>query len=188
GFAWSPRRFGGQDFSGRLVLRGGFGVAFNGIAQSNSLDVRFNPPFVSNGQSFSGSQILYSLSSDVHDPNGYAPNPNEIQTFGPNNLPTTGRIDLTALPATWPTTYTYHYTLGTEYDLGHQWEASIGYQGSTTRHLTQHYNLYNVGAAHGIAFNPSVSGITYYADDGGASFNALLLELKHNFGQSSSLD
>lgn len=190
GFAWSPRELMGRDFGNRLAFRGGFGIAFNGIAQSNSLDVRFNPPFVNNGQNFSGSQIVYrnSFPSDVHSPNGYAANPNAIVTFGPNNLPLTGRTDLTALPATWPTTYTYHYTLGAEYEFFHQWVASIGYQGSTTRHLTEHYNLYNVGAAHNYALNPNVSGITYYADDGSARFNALLLELKHSFGHSFSLD
>jgi hypothetical protein len=190
GFAWSPREIVGHDFGSRLVFRGGFGVAFNGISQSNSLDVRFNPPFVDNGQTLSGSQILYisSFPSNVHDPNGYASNPNAILTFAPNNLPITGRVDLTALPANWPTTYTYHYTLGGEYDLGHQWVGSVGYQGSTTRHLTEHYNLYNVGAANNLALNPAVSGVTYYADDGDARFNALLLELKHSFSQSFQLD
>ncbi len=190
GFAWSPKELARHEFGNRLVIRGGFGVAFNGISQSNSLDVRFNPPFVGNGQSFSGSQIIYanSFPTDIHNPNGYAANPNAILTFGPNNLPTTGRIDLTALPATWPTTYTFHYTLGGEYDLGHRWVASVGYQGSTTRHLTEHYNLYNVGAANGLAFNPSVTGVTYYADDGSARFNALLVELKHAFNNSFSLD
>jgi len=190
GFAWSPDKLLGRDVRNRLAIRGGFGMAYNGIAQSNSLDVRFNPPFVSNGQSFSGSQILYidSFPSDINNPNGYAPNPNAILTFGSNNLPTTGRIDLTALPANWPTTYTYHYTLGAEYDLGHEWVASVGYQGSTTRHLTEHYNLYNVGAAGNYLFNPVVSGVTFYADDGSARFNALLLELKHNFSRSFELD
>jgi len=190
GFAWSPKTIVGHDFDGRFVIRGGFGVAFNGISQSNSLDVRFNPPFVDNGATFSGNQILYSNSfpSNVHDPNGYASNPNAIVTFASNNLPTTGNISLTALPATWPTTYTYHYTLGGEYDLGHRWVASAGYQGSTTRHLTEHYNLYDVGAATGIAFNPVVNGVTYYADDGSARFNALLLELKHAFNNSFQLD
>ena len=199
GFAWSPREIVGHDFRSRLVLRGGFGMAYNGIAQSNSLDGRFNPPFVDNGQSFSGNQILYinSFPADVHNPNGYASNPNAILTFGSNNLPTpsclkpgqnSGCIDLTAYPATWPTTYTYHYTLGGEYDLGHQWVASVGYQGSTTRHLTEHYNLYDVGAANGIALNPIVSGVIFYADDGSARFNALLLELKHAFSQSFQLD
>ncbi len=203
GFAWSPRRLVGQhEFGSRLVLRGGFGVAFNGISQSNSLDVRFNPPFVDNGQSFSGNQILYanSFPTNVHDPNGYASNPNGILTFGSNNLPlascltpasgpsTSGCLSLTALPANWPTTYTFHYTLGGEYELGHKWVGSIGYQGSTTRHLTEHYNLYDVGAALGRAFNPLVNGVTYYADDGSARFNALLLELKHAFSNSFSLD
>ena len=96
-------------------------------------------------QALSGSQILYinSFPSNVHNPNGYASNPFAIVSFGPNNLPTTGQVDLTALPANWPTTYDFHYTLGAEYDLGHQWMASVGYQGSQTRHLTDHYNLYN---------------------------------------------
>jgi hypothetical protein len=199
GFAWSPRAIVGHDFGSRLVLRGGIGIAYNGLVQSNSLDGRFNPPFVDNGQSFSGNQILYinSFPTDVHNPNGYASNPNAILTFGSNNLPNpscvkpgqnNGCIDLTAFPANWPTTYTYHYTLGGEYDLGHQWVASVGYQGNTTRHLTEHYNLYNVGSAQGLALNRLVSGVIFYADDGSARFNALLLELKHVFSQSFQLD
>jgi hypothetical protein len=190
GFAWSPGELAGHQFGGRLVLRGGFGIAYNGVAQSNTLDTRFNPPFVDNNPTFSGNQIVYanSFPSNVHSPTGYAPNPNAIVTFGPNNLPTTGRVDLTAFPGTEPTTYTYHYTLGGEYDLGHRWVASAGYQGNTTRHLTEHYNLYDVGAVRNFAFNPAVSGVTYYANDGDARFNALLLGLKHTFSQSFSLD
>ena len=198
GFAWSPRDFAGHEFRSRLVIRGGFGMAYNGIAQSNTLDTRFNPPFVDNNPSFNcpnalsdpNCQVVYinSFPSNVHSPTGYAPNPNAKVSFGPNNLPATCCIDLTALPATWPTTYTYHYTLGGEYDLGHQWVASIGYQGSTTRHLTQHYNLYNIAAAQNFMLNPVVKGITYYSDDGAARFNALLLELRHNFSHSFQLD
>ncbi len=194
GLAWSPRSLVGHDFSNRLVIRGGFGIAYNGIAQSNSLDGRFNPPFVSNGQSFSGSQVLYinSFPSDVTNPNGYASNPNAIQTFGSNNLPVgpcpPSCTDLTAFPAKWPTTYDYHYNLEAEYDLGHQWVASVGYQGSLTRHLTDHYNLYNPASVVGTPFNPVVHGVTLYADDGSAHFNALLLEAKHQFSQSFMFD
>jgi hypothetical protein len=202
GFAWSPRSLGGTDLENKLVFRGGFGIAFNGIAQSNSLDGRFNPPFVQNSSTLSGCQIipgdpstagckiLYidSFAADVTDPNGFASNPNAIQTFGSNNLPDQCCTDLTAFPSTWPTTYTYHYTLGAQYDLGNRWVASVGYQGSTTRHLTQHYNSYNVGTVSGLAFNPVVHGVTYYADDGGAHFNALLMQLKHEFGRSFLLD
>jgi len=202
GFAWSPKAFAGREFSNRLVVRGGIGVAFNGLVQSNSLDGRFNPPFVDNNPNFpcpkgpadpTTCKLLYSSSSfpaDVTNPNGYAANPNAIVTFGPNNLPVAGSapIALTAFPANEPTTYTYHYTLGVEYELPYRWVASVGYQGSNTRHLTEHYNLYDVGAAHGLAFNPVVNGVTYYANDGNSNFNALLLELKHEFANSFLLD
>ena len=208
GFAWSPREFAGHSFGNRLVLRGGVGIAYEGLTQSNSLDTRFNPPFVDNSPNFAcpptvldttSCTLLYinSFPSNVHNPNGYAANPNAILTFGSNNLPlpscltpttTSGCVSLVALPANFPTEYTYHYSFDTEYDLGHQWVASIGYQGSNTRHLLEHYNIYDAASASGIAFNPLVGGITYYADDGSARFNALLLELKHSFSQSFSLD
>jgi hypothetical protein len=202
GFAWSPKGFAGRDFANRLVLRGGVGVAFNGLAQSNSLDGRFNPPFVDNNPNFpcpngpadpTTCKLLYDSSTfpaDVTNANGYAANPNALVTFGPNNLPVVGSapISLTAFPTDEPTTYDYHYTLGVEYELLQRWVASVGYQGSTTRHLTEHYNLYDVGAAQGLAFNPVVNGVTYYANDGNANFNALLLELKHEFANSFLLD
>ncbi|PYX27480.1 MAG: hypothetical protein DMG77_18780 [Acidobacteria bacterium] len=192
GFAWSPRGVAGHDFGSRLVLRGGFGIAYNGVAQSNTLDTRFNPPFVDNGQSFSlaAGNLTYinTFPSNVHNPNGYASNPNAIVTFGPNNLPTTCCIDLTALAANVPTTYDLHYTLGAEYDLGHEWVASVGYQGSQTRHLTTHYNLYNPASAAGIVLNPVVHGVTFYGNDGNGRFNALLLEAKHTFSHSFLLD
>jgi hypothetical protein len=203
GFVWSPKDFMGRDFANRLVLRGGFGVAFNGIVQSNSLDGRFNPPFVDNQPNFpcpSGPavaatcQLLYDANTfpaDVHSPNGYAANPNALVTFNSTtNLPVEGSapISLTAFPADEPTTYTYHYTLGAEYALPHRWVASVGYQGSTTRHLTEHYNLYNAVASQGFAFNPVVNGVTFYGNDGSANFNALLLELKREFANSFLID
>jgi carboxypeptidase family protein len=190
GFAWSPGKLAGHDFANHLVIRGGFGIAYNGISQSNTLDVRFNPPYVNNGTSLSGNQILYinSFPADVHSPYGYASNPYAKTSFDSNNLPLTGQIDLTALPATWPTEYALHYSLGAEYDLGHQWVASAGYQGSRTNNLLQHYNLYNPAAAMGLALNPKVHGVTLYNDNGSAHFNALLLEAKHIFSQSFQLD
>ncbi|HEX6802471.1 MAG TPA: TonB-dependent receptor [Terriglobales bacterium] len=194
GFAWSPRAFVGHDFSNRLVLRGGFGIAYNGVSQSNTLDTRFNPPFVDNGQAFSAGagNLTYigTFPSNVHNPNGFAPNPNAIVTFPPSNLPPAGStpISLTAFPENEPTTYMMHYSLNAEYDLGHKWVASAGYQGSQTRHLTDHYNLYNPASVEGIMFNPVVAGITFYGNDGNAHYNAMLLELKHTFTQSFLLD
>ena len=196
GFAWSPRGIGGVDFGNRLVLRGGIGLTYNGPGQADSLDTRFNTPFVQSANTLSGSQILYinTFPANVHNPNGYAANPNGLVSFDSNNLPIptvanpNPRVDLTGLAANWPTTRHVHYTLGGEYDLGHQWVASFGYQGNTTRHLQQHYNLYNAAAAQNIAFNPRVSGITYYDNNGSARFNALLLGVKHAFSQSFQVE
>jgi hypothetical protein len=210
GFAWSPGQVLGHDYSNRLVIRGGIGISYNSISTSNTGDTRFNPPFVDNQSTLSGCQILPSdpstntcsilyvdsFSSNVHNPNGFASNPNAILDFDPNTHlpldPTTGQpaccVDLTAFPTNLPTTRDVHFTLGAEYDLGHNWVASAGYQGSQTRHLLEHYNLYNPGSAAGLALNPVVHGITLYADDSSAHFNAMLLELKHTFSQTFELD
>ena len=65
--------------------------------------------------------------------------------------------------------------------------ATIGYQGSTTRHLTRQYNLNLVYAAQGIPLNPVVNGVDWYANDGKARFNALLGEIRHRFSNSFEL-
>jgi hypothetical protein len=192
GFAWSPKvNLMGHDFTNKLVIRGGFGIAYNGLDEAISLNGRNNPPFLSSTPTLTGADIVYanSFPSNVHSFVGYAANPNAIETFNAENLPISGPpIGVTGYPSTWPTTYTYHYTLDAEYDLGHDWVASVGYQGSTSRHITQQYNLMDLAAQAGYAFNPIVNGVDYYADDGDARFNALLLELKHRFSHSFQID
>jgi carboxypeptidase family protein len=196
GFAWSPGGgIFGHEFHSRLVIRGGFGIAYNPLDEAISLNGRNNPPFLSGAGILTGNQVVYanSFPADVHSFGGYGSNPATIENFdATTNLPIAGPnfapVDLTGYPSTWQTTYTYHFTLGAEYDLGHQWVASLGYQGSTTHHLTEQYNLMNVAGAAGFAFNPVVPGIDWYANDGSARFNALLLELKHRFSQSFQID
>jgi len=207
GFAWSPSGLLGREFHNKLVIRGGFGIAYNGEDEATSLDGRNNPPFLSSTPTLTNPQNINCLSggtsqcpivyanafpSNVHSFIGYAPDPVTIETFNSANLPVPGPnfspISLVGYPATWPTTYTYHYTLGAQYDLGGQWVASLGYQGSLTRHLTRQYNLYDVLGAQGIAFNPVVTGIDWNANDGSAHFNAFLGELNHRFSQSFQID
>lgn len=190
GATWSPDRF-----NGKAVLRGGFGIGYNGLDQAISLNGRSNPPFLSAAGNLTGDQIVYGVSSfpsDVHSFSGYASNPATIATFDPNtNLPAPGpnfaRIAVTGFPAEWPTTYSYRYSLDLSYDLGRQWVATLGYQGSTTRHLTRQYNLNLVYGAQGIPLNPVVNGVDWYANDGKARFNALLGEVRHRFSESFEL-
>jgi hypothetical protein len=196
GFAWSPGGgILGHDFNNKLVIRGGFGIAYNGLDEAISLNGRNNPPFLSAAGILTGNQIVYanSFPANVHTFGGYGSNPATIENFDPTtNLPIAGPnfalVNLTGYPATWQTTYTYHYTLGASYDVGRQWVASLGYQGSSTRHLTEQYNLNDVAGAAGFAFNPVVPGIDWYANDGSARFNALLAEINHRFSQSFQID
>ncbi|MGH9158813.1 MAG: TonB-dependent receptor domain-containing protein [Vicinamibacteraceae bacterium] len=191
GVAWTPTRF-----NGKMVVRGGVGLAYNGLDQAISLNGRSNAPFLSAAGNLTGSQIVYGVDSfpaDVNSFSGYASNPATIAGFDPEtNLPVPGpnfaRIALTGFPAEWPTTRMLRYSVDAEYDLGSNWVASLGYQGSTTDHLTRQYNLNLVSAAQGIPLNPVVNQLTWYANDGEASFNALLAGIRHRFSNSFQLD
>jgi hypothetical protein len=74
--------------------------------------------------------------------------------------------------------------LDTQFDLGHQWVATLGYQGNSTRHLTHQQNLNLLYASRGDALNPAVNSIGWYSNDSNASFNALLAGIKHAFSRS----
>ena len=190
GVAWSPSRF-----NERLVIRGGAGIAYNGLDQAISLNGRGNAPFLSTAGNLTGSQIVYgvnSFPSDVNSFSGYGSNPATIASFDPNtNLPIPGpnfaQISLTGYPAEWPTTRAVQYSAEAEYNLGNQWVASLGYQGSTTDHLTIQRNLNLVLAAQGVPLNPVVNHLEFYSNDGNASFNALLAGIRHRFSNSFEL-
>jgi hypothetical protein len=184
GFAWSPSKYGDK-----LVLRGGFGLGFTGEELAITLNGWGNVPFTDGGATLLGSQIVYAVPSDPHQFLPYPPNPNTILTFGSNNLPTSGSpVSVTGFPRHYPTTYTYRYSLDAQYDLGRNWVASLGYQGSTARHLTRQYNLNLIYGAQGLALNPFVNNLDFYAQDGNANFNALLAGVKHTFSHSFDVD
>ena len=187
GFAWSPGGFKGHEFNSKLVFRGGFGMAYSGIEEAITLNGRNNPPFVSSNSTLSGSQILYGIPADVHDFNGYPSNPFAITTFTSNNLPTSSVVGVTGYTNNMPSTYTYHYSFEGQYDLGHQWIATVGYQGSSSRHLTLQTNL-DLLYSQITPLNPAINNYDYYTNTGNANFNALLAEIEHQFSHGFTLD
>ena len=189
GFAWSPMRD-----QGKLVLRGGFGMNYNQEEIAIAANGGNNPPSVTspNFSSVSPTQInpaiQYTIPSNVHSLFGYPANPNTIVSFNANNLPTTGSISVTGYPSAVPTAYVYHYSLDTQYDMGRQWVATLGYQGSRGYHIIHQYNANVLGAVNGQALNPTVNSVDFYNNEGISNYSAMLAGLKHQFSHSFLLD
>jgi hypothetical protein len=189
GFNWSP-----DGFQNKLVVRGGFGLNYNGeqIANSNAPDG--NPPGTSGVPGASGGptsinpNIIYAVSSSPHDYFGYPANPHAITTFNSAGLPTVGGANLSALPGHMPTEYSEHFSLDMEYDLGHSLIANLGYEGSVGRHLLYDYDATALGDIEGAAQNPLVTGVGTFGSSGKSSNNMMLAGLKHQFSHTFSAE
>ncbi|MGI0086161.1 MAG: TonB-dependent receptor domain-containing protein, partial [Nitrososphaerales archaeon] len=189
GFAWSPSRF-----NDKLVVRGGYGLNYNQeeIAISSNIVANpglvVSPSFTMATPSSPNPGIIYAVSSDVHSIYNYPANPNAVSSFGPNGLPKTGSVNVSIFPNNLPTMRVHHYSLESEYDLGHEFVASLGYEGSLSRDIYFHENPNAVPAALGYTLNPQIGGGDYWGVSGRGNYNALLAELKHRFSQNFSAD
>jgi hypothetical protein len=196
GIAWSPGRF--HD---KLVVRGGYGLSYNQeeIAISSNIvgnpGLAVSPVFSQNtpnpsscAQPLPNCGIVYAVSSDPHNLNGYPANPNAIASFGSNGLPTTGSVSLSIFPTNLPTMRVHHYSFDAEYDLGHDFVASLGYQGSLSRNTYFHANPNAAPAASGFALNPQIGGGDFWGVSGSGNYNALLAGLKHRFSRQFMAD
>jgi hypothetical protein len=189
GFNWSPTMY-----RGKVVFRGGYGLNYNQqqIATANNYDG--NPPgtnYISNSSknpSQINPSVVYAISSNPHNINGYPANPNAIITFNSAGLPTAGGANLGALPGNLPTEYMHHYSLDTELDLGHSWVANVGYVGSSGHHLLYDYDANGYGTIYGAALNPLVNSVNTFGSQGKANNNMMLAGLKHQFSQTFSLE
>jgi hypothetical protein len=185
GFAWSPTLF--KD---RLVIRGGYGLNYNQEEISISSNIVNNPGLLVHPTlnmatpSSPNPGIVYGISNNIHSITGYPANPNAISTtaFGPNGLPTGGSpVNVNILPNTLPTMRVHHFSLDTQYDLGHKLVASLGYQGTVSRNIFFHENPNATPAALGYALNPQIGGGDFWSALGRGNYNAMLAELKHDF-------
>jgi hypothetical protein len=197
GVAWSPSRF--KD---KLVVRGGYGLSYNGEQLAISSNIVNNPGLVTfPGLSYSNPTtcnppqtlanncgIVYALSSSPNAIGGYPANPHTVSTFGANGLPASGSVGVEIFPGTLPTTRSHHYSADVQYDLGHQFVASLGYQGSVARDTFFHENPLAVPAVKGYTFNPNISGGNFWSNSGRGNYNALLAELKHQFSRGFLAD
>jgi hypothetical protein len=190
GFAWQP-----LESQGRLVVRGGFGINYNQDEIAILANGFGNPPNVVNKDFCCSTPtaavpgILYETATSINSLFGYAPNPAAITTFGSNNLPTSGSpISLTAFPSRPKTITNYHYSLDTQYQFPWNMIATLGYQGSETRHLLVQSNYNAIAVGEGQALNPVSNFIDYYANTGTGNYSAMIATLNHSFAHHFSLE
>src|SRR6266404_1362443 len=194
GVAWSP-----SYFKDKLVVRGGYGLSYNGEQIAISANIVGNPGLAvspvfqfsnpsSCAQPLPNCGIVYALSSSPTAIGGYPANPNAISSFGPNGLPTTGSVFITIFPKDFPTLRVHHYSADVQYDLGHQFVASLGYQGSISRDTFFHENPLAVPATQGFASNPQISSGDLWGVSGRGNYNAMLADLNHQFGHGFMAD
>jgi hypothetical protein len=189
GFAWSP-----AGLNDRLVVRGGYGLNYNQEELAISANIQGNPGLITfpsltmSSPTSPNPGIVYATSTNVHSFNDYPPNPNTIVAFGPNGLPTTGTVNVSVFPNTLPTMRVHHYSLDTQIDLGYKFVAIVGYQGSVSHNIFFHQNPNAVPAATGLTLNPQIGGGDFWSVLGHANYNALLVELKHDFAHQFMAD
>ncbi len=194
GFAWSPKNFAGVHTENNLVIRGGFGIAYNRIPTVVFANAFGNPPFFERANiccgtsasdfstPFNGGQILYALGAN-NSPSSYPANPALVLTFNPTtgvpNVTNGGiQLEVWGAPAKVPTPYVYTYSLEGQYALPAKLTATLGYQGSTGRKLLRLVNEQFFFP------NPSwVGGVFFPTPDTNSSYNAMLVTLSRRFAQ-----
>ena len=191
GFAWSPSKYGGK-----AVFRGGFGVSYNENEIAITTNGSGNPPNAvqanytcpypfNNNPSCAGTGILYETATSPTSIFGYAPNPNTITTFGPDNLPINSQpILVSGFPSNPKSIVVYHYSFDFQYQLPANWVMTMSYMGNQTRHLLIHSNWNAIGAAAGFALNPKVNNLNFWDNSGDGNFNAGIFSIAHNFSHS----
>jgi hypothetical protein len=193
GAAWSPSRL-----HNKLALRGGYGLSYNQEEIAISANISNNPgsvvfpSLVMSTPTSPNPGIIYALSSGVHNLYGYPSNPNTKSSFGANGLPTTGSVNVIIFPGyppgTLSTMRTHHYSADAQYDLGHQFVATLGYLGSISNNIFFHENPLAVPATKGYPFNSQIGGGDFWNVNGHANYNAMLADLKHQFSHQVMAD
>jgi len=196
GFAYSPKYFG-EKVANNLVLRGGFGIAYNRIPTVLFANAAANPPgFASYGiccgtalrsvtgspddfsTPFAGGQILYALGAS-NSPFSYPANPALAQGIDPaSGAPNAASVEIFGAQPKEPNSYVYTYSFEGQYGLPYKLTATLGYQGSVGHKLIRLVNQNFL-----FPNSPKFFQVFFPTPDVNSSYNALNAVLTRRFGR-----
>jgi Carboxypeptidase regulatory-like domain/TonB dependent receptor len=196
GFAFTP-----PSLETKLVIRGGFGIAYN------HLDIAlFNPALEDGpnvalynlccgtnakdfGTPFANGSILYATGAS-NSPYSYPTNPALATGVNANGFPNpfgggTPSVEVYGAPEGIKNPMSYLYSFETQYQIARNLTATLGYAGSTGHHYARLVNqifLYNTA-------NSPVFGSYFAQTDSGQTYNALNAQLRQTMrhGLAASL-
>lgn len=198
GFAWSPRALPllHKNMGNSLVIRGGFGIAYDRIEDVAFINSAQDPPFYANfgiccgdqNNPFVGGKILYALGAS-NSPLSYPANPALGGGIDPaTNLPIAGGATIYGAYPDTPTPYTYLYSFDVQYSAAGNWTFTVGYQGSESRHLLRIKNLsyFYPQKLTGPQASELGTALFFFTPDTTSNFNALNTRAEHRFNHGFS--
>lgn len=196
GFAYSPNLSNKIGFwpKKEFVLRGGIGIGYNRLPNTVFLNARGNPPNLARyniccgtapgefGTPYAGGQILYATGTGLL---GYPANPVLGGGINPaTGLPLVGKVEFYGSPQKQDNGEVYRFSLEGQQELPFRLLATLGYQGSTSRHLVRIIRLENVlpvGNDHLFA--------TYFpTPDVNSNYHAMNARLQRRFANGFQFD
>ena len=185
GFAYTP-----PFANGKMVVRGGFGMAynrlpaalFNNAAEDGPGYFNFSVCCATSPTNNPG--VVYSRGSST-SPFSYPANPNLITPLNAGNLPANGQtIEVYGAQANLKTPYSYIYSMEVQRELPWDMVATVGYQGSTGRRYSR---LVNQNFLYSNTNSPFYAA--YFAqDDSNEYYNGMNLHLSKRMRHGFQVD
>lgn len=188
GFSWSPKML-----KSKAVLRGGFGMGYDRLANALFNNVRFAPPnaarySISNGSSTNpfnsvtnaqnGSGIIRYVASTDGTIYGYPQNDSLGGGFGPNGGPRKGQVEIYSSPKDLPSAYVYRYSFEGQYEFPSKFVGTVGYQGSAGHKFVRILPLHQIYSS---TAAPTFRLVYFASPDVNTNYNGLIASLRRRF-------